>query len=192
MNITSRLGRYEAVVKLVADLLAGFDQEEPVHENRGRRFKPGIGPFGEPQLVKQIAQRIDATGIPAQTRRTPDMAIGQDWAIEFKIVRPFGDNGRPAENWSVNLLHPYPGNDSLVGDAAKLVTLDSFQHRGLLVIGYEHNPAQVILDPLIQSFELIASKLMHINLGKRIEERREHLVHPVHQVLRCFAWEVFN
>src|SRR6058998_405930 len=33
---------------------------------------------------------------------------------------PFGDNGKEAENWSVNLLHPYEGNVSTIGDCCKL------------------------------------------------------------------------
>src|SRR5207302_10748286 len=34
--------------------------------------------------------------------------------------RPFGDNGSLAENWSVNLLHLYEGNTSLLGDCLKI------------------------------------------------------------------------
>lgn len=42
----------------------------------------------------------------------PDVLVPNRWALEFKIVRPFGDNGIEAERWSQNLLHPYPGNVS--------------------------------------------------------------------------------
>jgi len=42
------------------------------------------------------------------------------WVIEVKIARPFGDNGKEAEAWSVNLLHPYAGNTSIIGDCLKL------------------------------------------------------------------------
>jgi len=42
-------------------------------------------------------------------------------ALEFKIARPFGDNGKEAENWSVNLPHPYAGNVSVIGDCLKLL-----------------------------------------------------------------------
>ena len=60
----------------------------------------------------------------------------------------------------------------------------------MAVIGYEHSPARIDLTPLIESFEVVADKVMHINLGRRIEVRRDGLVHPVHQVLRVFAWEL--
>lgn len=177
---------YFEIVNLIANLLKQFDDECPKHKN----FKPGIGPFGEPQLIKAIATRLTDLGIPAQTRRTPDLEINDEWAVEFKIVRPFGDNGKEAENWSVNLLHPYPGPTSLLGDALKLIERLNHRRKGLFVIGYEHNPPIIPLDPLILSFEQIARNVMNIRLGERIEERRHNLVHPEHQVLRCIGWEL--
>jgi hypothetical protein len=118
------------------------------------------------------------------------MAIHGEWAIEFKIVRPFGDNGREAENWSVNMLHPYEGNVSLIGDAIKLSKLGGYSHKGLFVIGFEHSPAKIDLDPLVASIEAIAKNVMGIGISRRIEERRDSLVHSEHQVLRCFGWEL--
>lgn len=177
---------YHELVIIVADLLKAFDAEKPIHKN----FHAGIGPFGEPQLVTIIAERLRTVGIDAQTKRTPDLRIAHEWAIEFKIVRPFGDNGKEAENRSVNLLHRYAGSASLVGDALKLQRLDNYDHRGLFVKGYEHNPAQISLNPLISSFEAIAREVMNIRLGDRIQETRTGLVHPEHQVLRCAAWEL--
>jgi len=134
---------YIEIVKEIADILMEFDAEMPIH----KAFRPGIGPFGEPQIVRVIAQRLSAKGITAQTKRTPDLDIQHQWAIEFKIVRPFGDNGKEAENWSVNMLHPYAGNVSLIGDALKLSLLDTFPNKGLFVIGFEHDPAKISLNP---------------------------------------------
>ena len=174
------------IVKRIADILKEFDAEMPIH----KAFRPGIGPFGEPQIVGVIAQRLSSKGIAAQTKRTPDLDIQHQWAIEFKIVRPFGDNGKEAENWSVNMLHPYAGNVSLIGDALKLSALETFPNKGLFVIGFEHNPAKISLNPLIDSFEAIARQVMKIDLGERIEQEREGLVHSEHQVLRCVGWQV--
>lgn len=84
------------IIRSVADILKAFDAERPVHKG----FQPGIGPFGEPQIVKEIAARLSTNGVRAATRRTPDMAIGAEWGLEFKIARPFGDNGREAEDCS--------------------------------------------------------------------------------------------
>jgi hypothetical protein len=88
------------------------------------------------------------------------------------------------------MLHPYPGNVSLISDAIKLLQLGSYPNKGLFVIGFEYKPARISLDPLINSFEVIATQVMQINLGERIEQRIEGLVHPEHQVLRCIGWEI--
>src|SRR5258706_8154371 len=82
-----------------------------------KEFKRGVGPYGEPQLVAEIARRLNEAlkyRKTVVTKRTPDLLIPGQWLLEFKIARPFGDNGRQAENWSVNLLHPYPGNSSTI------------------------------------------------------------------------------
>lgn len=160
-----------------------------------RAFQPGAGPYGEPQLVKNIAAYFNALpGLTQKvlTKRTPDMLIKDNWAIEFKIVRPYGDNGLEAENWSVNLLHPYKGNVSTLGDCWKLNSLGCQERKAVVVIGYEHLPSRIDLSPLIDSFEVIAKHVAHLKLSGRIETRREGLVHPVHQVLRIFAWEVLG
>jgi hypothetical protein len=174
------------IVQTISGLLKYFDTERPVHKS----FKPGIGPFGEPQIVKIIAQRLSQLGIDAHTQRIPDLVLQNEWAIEFKIVRPFGDNGKEAENWSVNMLHPYPGNVSLLSDAIKLSQYNKYDKKGLFVIGFEHNPPRISLNPLLDSFELIAMNVMSINLGPRIECKYEKLVHPEHQVLRCIGWQI--
>ncbi len=177
---------YIDIVRTIADILKEFDSERPVH----KAFQPGIGPFGEPQIVGIIARRLSAKKITSETKRTPDLDIQHQWAVEFKIVRPFGDNGKEAENWSVNMLHPYSGNVSLISDAIKLASLNAYPKKGLFVIGFEHNPAKISLDPLLNSFEAIARQVMSIRLGERIEQKREWLVHPEHQVLRCIGWQV--
>ena len=179
------------IVRLIADILKDFDSEHPVHNG----YSPGIGPFTEPLLVSQIALRLTSQGIPARTTETPadiDMDVQGTWALEFKTVRPYrnDDKPAPAEHWSQNLLHPYEGSTSLMGDAIKLLKLDGYPQKGLVAVGYEHRPARTSLDPLISSFELVSKVILGIPLGPRIEERREGLVHPTHQVLRCFAWQL--
>ncbi len=97
------------IVSDVANALVNIDRSGLAF----RGFQKGVGPHGEPQLVKLIAtalNHLNKYGNRVRTKRTPDLLIPSEWAIEFKITRPFGDNGKEAENWSVNLLHPYPGN----------------------------------------------------------------------------------
>jgi hypothetical protein len=158
-----------------------------------KSFQPGVGPYGEPQLVKLIAQHL--IGCPeflgrAASKRTPDLLISGQWAIEFKIARPFGDNGLEAEHWSVNLLHPYPGNVSVLGDCLKLAGWPGHERRAAVVVGFEHRPAVISLDPLLLAFEAIAEELLPFRLSGRAEDMRDGRRHPVHQRVRITAWEI--
>ena len=162
---------------------------------RFKEFQPGVGPFGEPQLVKMVAEKLNAKpayrGLAA-TKRQPDLLIRGEWAVEVKIARPYGDNGREAESWSVNLLHPYAGNVSVIGDCFKMVGYKGTERRAVLVVGYEHSPPQIDLSPLFESFEAIASSVCGIRLSPRVEVFSQKLTHPIHQQLRVAAWEVLG
>jgi hypothetical protein len=179
------------LVEQIADAVAAIDLSKVPFKN----FSPGVGPYGEPQLVRLVARHLNKVAQYAgavETRRNPDLLIRAQWAVEFKIARPFGDNGSPAENWSVNLLHPYPGNESALGDCLKLLERLGAERCASVVIGYEHDPVRLSLNPLIASFELIAERIVGLRLSERIEATRIPLVHPVHQRARIFAWEVLG
>jgi hypothetical protein len=177
------------IVESFADALVAIDSSGIPF----RDFSPGVGPYGEPQLLSQVAARLNSV-LPCEgricTKRTPDLLVPEKWAIECKIARPFGDNGKPAENWSVNLLHPYAGNTSLLGDCLKLNALVTNEKKAALVIGYEHSPPQISLAPLLAAFEFIARNVINLRLGERVAVTREGLVHPIHQQLTVAAWEV--
>lgn len=123
-------------------------------------------------------------------REHQNLLVPGQWAVECKIARPFGDNGKPAENWSVNLLHPYAGNTSLLGDCLKLRALVTNERKAAVVIGYEHTPPKISLAPLLSAFETVAGNVLCIHLGERVQSERLGLVHPVHQQLTVAAWEV--
>jgi hypothetical protein len=160
---------------------------------RFKQFQLGVGPYGEPQLIAAVAKHLNT--LPAydrsvKTKRTPDLLIPDRWALEFKIARPFGDNGREAENWSVNLLHPYKGNVSLIGDCLKLQDLEGAERKVPVVVGFEHTPPKIPLSPLIEAFELVATKVVGVRIGARKEVSRANLSHPIHQQFLIAAWEV--
>jgi hypothetical protein len=140
----------EDLVSDVAACLVAIDSSRIQHKG----FQPGIGPFGEAQLVRLPAEelrRLDARSYElAQVKRSPDLLLPTDWQLEFKIPRPCGDNGRLAEQWSENLLHPYPGNTSLLGDCIKLLSSGGNEKKAVLVIGYEHSQPQVDLSDCLQ------------------------------------------
>ena len=64
------------------------------------------------------------------------------------------------------------------------------ERKGIIVFGYEHAQAVVPLGAAIHSFELLAEQIMQIKLTPRIERKIDGLIHPVHQVLRVFGWEI--
>jgi hypothetical protein len=180
------------IVEGFAAGLQSIDQGRTPH----KLFQPGVGPYGEAEAIRQAFRHM-RTQWPelfaeARTKRLPDVLIPGEWALEFKIIRPFGDNGLPAEHWSENILHPYPGNTSSLGDCLKLVQSGLSERKGIIVFGYEHAQAIVPLDPAIRSFELLAEQIMQIKLTTRIEGRIEGLIHPVHKVLRVFGWEILT
>ena len=180
----------EIVVECFGRGLAATDRDGQPH----KAFQAGIGPYGEADAIRLAVghMRAECPDLfsKAVIKRVPDMLIPGRWALEFKIVRPFGDNGKPAEHWSENILHPYPGNTSSLGDCLKLLASTLPERKAVVVFGYEHEPAQILLDPAVKAFELIAKDTLGVALSPRIERRIKGLIHPVHQVLRIFAWEV--
>lgn len=182
----------DAFVNDFADALVAVDKGGTRH----KLFQAGIGPFGEADAIRaalnELRTRLPARYGDAVTKRLPDLLIPREWAFELKIIRPFGDNGKPAEHWSENVLHPYRGNTSSLGDCLKLMEAKLLERKGVVIFGYEHSPALVSLDAAISAFELIAANIMAIRLGPRIHAKREGLLHPVHQVLRVFGYEVIG
>jgi hypothetical protein len=159
-----------------------------------RNYQPGVGPYGEPQVVRKIfeylREKYPKYYKSAKTKRVPDVLIPNHWALEFKIVRPFGDNGKEAEHWSQNLIHPYEGNVSSVGDAIKLLKSDLVERKGIIVIAYEHSPPKIQVDVLVKCFEYIARKIIDIPLGDRNTAKVKNLVHPIHQQCTIYGWEL--
>ena len=157
-----------------ADALKSVDADQLAHKH----FSPGVGPYGEADAVRAAASKLQI-GKPsvysaAVTKRLPDLLIPHQWALEFKIARPFGDNGQPAEHWSGNLLHPYPGNTSSLGDCLKLLSSAIAERKAVIIIGYEHSPPRIPLDPAIRGFEILSKEIMRVRLtaGVRTGSRR--------------------
>ncbi len=87
-------------------------------------------------------------------------------------------------------MHPYAGNVSTLGDCLKLVQLRAVERRGVVVVTYSHNPPEVDFEPLVRSFELIATDVLGIQLGTRASSDVDALIHPIHTRATVFGWEV--
>ena len=180
------------IVEEFAEALKVIDDSRAPFKN----FQPGVGPYWEPQVTrKSLIYLIDEYPKKykgAKTKRTPDVLIPNRWALEFKIVRPFGDNGKEAEHWSQNLLHPYAGNVSSIGDVMSLMKLDIKERKGIVVFTYEHNPPIIDLSLMIDCFEHLAIQVLGLPLGSRQVAVLESLIHPIHQQAKVYGWEVFS
>jgi hypothetical protein len=189
--VSGRLTQEQLAVDF-ADALKSVDADQLAH----KRFSPGVGPYGEADAVRAALSKLQI-GKPsvysrAVIKRLPELLIPRQWAVEFKIARPFGDNGRPAEHWSENLLHPYSGNTSSLGDCLKLLSSAIAERKGVIIFGYEHSPPKIPLDAAILGFEILSKEIMRVRLTARVEQVRCGLLHPVHQQLRVFAYEVLG
>jgi len=182
-----------------ADALHAVDRAGPVGRSSSRVSRPGVGPLQERQAVRLAAAHLaeaDAAYAGIASGRYPgsrldcDLLIPGLWAVEVKMARPFSDDGRPAEHWSENLLHPYPGTASAVGDALRLRSMEEALSKALIIYGFEHATPLIPLEPAVRAFELIATQVAGVRLGKRIEQVRAALRHPAHAVVRVYGWEV--
>jgi len=180
----------ELIVERFAEALKWIDASG----TRYRDYKPGVGPYGEPQVTKKAVEYLRKTYPKefrgARTKREPDVLIPGQWALELKIVRPYGDNGILAEHWSENLLHPYEGNVSSLGDCLKLLQSGLQERKGVLVLTYEHSPPMIDLGVLLGPVELLAQEIMDLGLGPRCSATATDLVHPVHQQGTVYGWEL--
>jgi hypothetical protein len=198
--VTASLGD---IVSDFADAFKAVDETRPQGASRTRTYKPGIGPLTEADAVNRALQSLkEGTRASyyrdASPKRYPnsrqqcDLIIPEEWAIEFKLLRPFGDNGAEAEHWSEHALHPYPGNVSSIGDSIKLIESGFPERKAIVIFGYEHSPPLIDISIAIESFEAIAKQVVGIELGARQSAQFGPLVHPVHQLGKVFGWQVLE
>ena len=182
-----------------ADALHAVDHAGPIGRSSSRVSRPGVGPLQERQAVRLAAAHLaeaDAAYAGIASGRYPgsrlecDLLIPGQWAVEVKMARPFSDDDRHAEHWTEGLLHPYAGKTSAVGDALKLQCMDEALSKAVIIYGFEHATPRVPLEPAVRAFELIATQVAGVRLGKRIEQVRAALRHPAHAVVRVYGWEV--
>jgi hypothetical protein len=167
----------------------------------GRMYQEGIGPHSEPTAVKLVMRELAssmpdrygrfAIGVPYRSKpqQRCDLVItdeGEGWAIEVKMARFRGDNGKPADEILMHLISPYPEDRSALTDCEKLASSDLPHRLAVLIYGFDFSDKP--LDPAIDAFEVLART--RVSLGSRCTASFGGLVHPVHQRGRVFAWEI--
>ena len=111
-----------------------------------------------------------------------------DWAIEVKLLRRLGDNGKPNDNILMHILSPYAQDRSAVTDCVKLAQSGFTSRQAIVIVGFEY--PEWPLRPAIQAFERIASDL--VNLRPCAPSTFSGLVHPVQREGAVFAWEILG
>ncbi|MEX2032714.1 MAG: hypothetical protein WEA81_07585 [Dehalococcoidia bacterium] len=125
---------------------------------------------------------------PPPSRRRCDLWLGEplEWAIEIKMARFFGDNGKKDDTAIKDLLSPYDDDRSALTDTVKLAGSQLPARKAIVIYGFENEKRQ--LEPAITAFETLAREL--VTLGERQQASMGPLVHLVHLGGAVFGWEV--
>ncbi len=145
-----------------AEAIAAVDDRCPPYVSRtGRQYQLGIGPYSENPAMKLVCEELNARGLgpcgqflpyPNAPRQKCDIWIGEpvDWAIEVKMGRFRGDNGKPDDTGIKDLISPFQSDRSALADGVKLATSGFSCRRSVLVYGFDDvdRPLQDALDAL--------------------------------------------
>ena len=132
------------------------------------------------------------TGVPYSgvSRQKCDLCIGTEpnweWAVEVKMLRLMGDNGKPNDNMLMHILSPYPNDRSALTDCRKLLDSGLNGRKAVLIYGFDY--PSLPMDPAIEAFETLAR--LRVNLGERRVAAYDDLIHPVHRAGRVFGWGI--
>jgi len=166
-------------------------------------FQEGIGPHSEGQTVELVAKEFRllapelyndflVTGVPYPDfpRQKCDLCIGTQhewqWAIEVKMLRMLGDNGKLNDNILMHILSPYPEHRSALTDCVKLAQSQLAARKAILIYGYEHQDWPLELG--ISAFESLATS--KVSIGSRQIAYFDGLIHPIHSSGAVFGWEI--
>ena len=186
----------------VADFARGLmlaDGRRPV----AKEFQPGIGPFGEPDAVELVMKELEqaepsryrgqysvAVKYPSIVRQQCDLCLGTapvwEWAIEIKLLRMLGDNGKSNDNMLMHILSPYPKHRSALTDCTKLLSSGLSGRKAILIYGFESSDWP--LEQTLAAFEVLARSW--VRLDDRVQAQFSDLVHPVHSHGSVCAWEI--
>ncbi len=168
-------------------------------------FQAGIGPHSEAQVVKLVTDEMAlyqperykdaiATGVPYPElpRQKCDFCIGDysswGWAVEVKMLRFLGDNGKLNDNILMHILSPYPKHRSALTDCIKLSGSQLGISKAVLIYGFEHDEWPLAL--AVEAFEILANA--KIGLGSRCMAEFDNLIHPVHTRGKVFGWQLLT
>lgn len=129
--------------------LADAKKPQQVSSRTRKAYQPGLGPHTESKTVDLVMAGADepdrsrygayVTGVrypgPGRVRRCDVVVAG--WAVEVKMLRIMGDNGKPNDNMLMHILSPYEQHRSAVTDCRKLAETSLGPRKAVLIFGYE-------------------------------------------------------
>jgi hypothetical protein len=188
-----------------AEGITAVDARHPqaVNVRSKKPFQPGIGPHSESRTVELVAKEMvgqfpDAysgkigIGVPYPDvpQQKCDLCLGVapiwEWAIEVKMLRMLGDNGKLNDNMLMHILSPYPEHRSALTDCHKLQYSHIAGKKAVVIYGYDHDEWPLL--PAIDAFERLATASVY--MGPRVTANFASLVHPVHSKGSVFGWSV--
>jgi hypothetical protein len=178
--------------RLARDFVAGLmlaDARRP----RWAAYQPGIGPHTEPKAVALVLAELRRdhpalygsvqTGVPYPNspRQRCDLLVtpsgGRPWAVEAKMLRLMGDNGKPNDNMLMHILSPYPDDNSALTDCRRLAGSGFSGSLAVLIYGYDYDARS--MESAVEAFEQLA--VQRVRLGPRQVAAFDGLIHPVHR-----------
>lgn len=189
----------------IAQTLKYVDTVERPHYSK---WPAGIGAFPETKIVMKVWEHLKnehpdykesqlEKHYPVKDTKEArcDFYIPGAWAIEFKVSQVFMSKDMEDENWSRRILHPFldvknKQSVSLIGDCIKLSKSNFSERKAVVLIHFEHQPEDIDVGIAIKAFEYIVQELLKIELAERCSSAQKGLIHPHHQQVKLFGWEV--
>ncbi|MGO9911624.1 MAG: hypothetical protein ACLPQS_10730 [Acidimicrobiales bacterium] len=170
---------------------------QAANSRTGAPYQAGIGPHTESDTIslavnasgcERLASAAREVPYPKSPRSRCDLVVdgGEQWAIEVKMLRLLGDNGKPNDNILMHILSPYPAHRSAVADCKKLLNSGLVGRKAILIFGYDYQGWP--MDPAVDAFELLAAS--QVVLRRATPAHFSGLVHPVHDRGRVFGWAI--
>lgn len=194
--------RRDATKSLLHFFRSSHRRPQAANARTGSLYQPGIGPHPETQAVALVVAELAAlaparyqgqlfVGVPYPVgQQRCDLCVGSNpnwsWAVEIKMLRLMGDNGKPNDNMLMHILSPYPRDRSALTDCLKLTRSGLPGRKAVVIYGFDY--PNLPMDPAIEAFEALAGRW--VNLGIRCISEYSELVHPIHTAGRVFGWEV--
>lgn len=188
------------LVSAFAEAITAVDARCPAYVSRtGRQYQRGIGPYSENPAMKLVCEELNTQGFgpcgqflpyPNAPRQKCDIWIGEpiEWAVEVKMGRFRGDNGKPDDTGIKDLISPFQSDRSALADGVKLAASGLTCRRSVLVYGF-NDDERPLRDALAA---------LDVLLRQRVEVDGPHSVafdglrHPVFVSGQVTAWEILD